>query len=883
MPEQEPKSVNLKDYQPPEYVIDKVELYFRLGEEETRVSSTLYCRKNPAGSNCETVPLVLDGEAELVSVSLDGRILYPGEYSSAEGSLTVYNVPEHFELTVETRLEPDKNTSLEGLYRSSGNFCTQCEAEGFRNITYYLDRPDVMAQFTTTIEADLSIPVLLSNGNLVKSGTLDNGRHFATWNDPFPKPCYLFALVAGNLVRIEDVHRTLSGRDVDLHIYVQEHNRDRCFHAMESLKKAMKWDEEVFGLEYDLDLYMIVAVDDFNMGAMENKGLNVFNSKYVLAKPETATDTDYARIEAVIAHEYFHNWTGNRVTCRDWFQLSLKEGLTVFRDQKFSADMTSRPVKRIQDVRMLRNAQFPEDNGPMAHSVRPESYIEINNFYTVTVYEKGAEVIRMIHTLLGPAGFRKGMDLYFDRHDGHAVTCEDFVQAMEDANKKDLKQFRLWYSQAGTPRLTVTSSYDDETLSFSLTISQSCPPTADQPVKKPMHIPLALGLLDKDGQGIPLKLRDGTEKFSQSVLDITEQEHTFIFEEVSSRPIPSLLRNFSAPVQLDYAYSDEELILLLAHDSDSFNRWEACQRLTTRLLIHLVQKESRGETGEIPEDFILLFKDLLCSADREDASFLALLLSLPSEKYIGEQMDVIDVDGIHRARQHLRTTLVKNLRSEFLTLYNKNIIEEPYRYDPVLAGRRELKNTCLAYLMLLDDEAVKDLCLGQFKQSDNMTDVQAAFQAIVHKPDSPERREVIASFYNTWKEDPLVLDSWFALQATAPLPGTLEEVKSLLNHPAFSIANPNRVRSLIGTFCSMNHICFHDKSGDGYRFLADQVLRLDAMNPQIASRMVAPLSRWQRFDANRRKLMTREIERILSRKDLSLDVYEIASKSLIQM
>lgn len=453
----------------------------------------------------------------------------------------------------------------------------------------------------------------------------------------------------------------------------------------------MKWDEEVFGLEYDLDLYMIVAVDDFNMGAMENKGLNVFNSKYVLAKPETATDVDYARIEAVIAHEYFHNWTGNRVTCRDWFQLSLKEGLTVFRDQEFSADMTSRPVKRIQDVSMLRNAQFPEDSGPMAHSIRPESYIEINNFYTVTVYEKGAEVIRMIHTLLGPAGFRMGMDLYFDRHDGHAVTCEDFVQAMEDANNKDLDQFRLWYSQAGTPKLTVSSSYDRETLSFSLTVSQACPPTPSQPVKKPMHIPLALGLLGKDGQEIPLKLRDGTEKLSQSVLDITDQEQTFIFEDVSSRPLPSLLRNFSAPVQLDYAYSDEELTLLLAHDSDPFNRWEACQRLTTRLLLSLVQKESRGETGEISEDFLLLFKDLLCSSDREDSSFLSLLLTLPSEKYIGEQLDVIDVDGIHRARQHLRTALASNLRSDFLTLYNENITEEPYRYDPLLAGRRELK------------------------------------------------------------------------------------------------------------------------------------------------------------------------------------------------
>ena len=883
MSDPKPQAIYLKNYLSPEYLIDAIHLHFSLGEKETAVVSTLQCRRNPAGSSKSSSPLVLDGEAELTALFLDGRSLTSEEYVLDEVSLTIQKVPDHFEIRIETRLKPDENTSLEGLYRSSGNFCTQCEAEGFRNITYYLDRPDVMACFSTTIEAAVSIPVLLSNGNLVASGSLDNGRHFATWQDPFPKPCYLFALVAGNLVRIEDVYRTRSGRDIDLHIYVQEHNSDRCFHAMESLKKAMAWDEEVFGLEYDLDLYMIVAVDDFNMGAMENKGLNVFNSKYVLAKPETATDVDYSRIEAVIAHEYFHNWTGNRVTCRDWFQLSLKEGLTVFRDQEFSADMTSRPVKRIQDVSVLRNAQFPEDSGPMAHSIRPESYIEINNFYTVTIYEKGAEVIRMMHTLLGAEGFRKGMDLYFSRRDGHAVTCEDFVSAMEDAGKTDLGQFRLWYSQAGIPKLTVAGEYDEKSAAYSLTVSQSCPPTPNQPEKKPMHIPLALGLLGEDGHDIPLKLQGDEGKFSGNVINITREKETFVFQDVPTRPVPSLLRHFSAPVHLEYAYSNDDLKLLLAKDSDAFSRWEACQRLTTHLLLDCVGRRAAGENMEISGDYVQIFKDLLHSAGTLDASFLVLLLTLPSEKYIGEQMDVINVDGIHAARQHLRHALVSNLQADFHELYEKNTREEPYRYDPVLAGRRALKNTCLSYLMQLDDSSIMDLCINQFEQSDNMTDVQAAFQAIVYKPDCPGRKEVIASFYKTWQEDSLVLDSWFALQAAAPLPGTLQEVKSLMDHPAFSMTNPNKVRSLIGSFCSINHVCFHDISGEGYRFLADQVLALDAMNPQIASRMIGPLSRWQRFDTGRQKLMTREIERILNRKNLSRDVYEMASRSLVRM
>lgn len=881
MGNQQPKTIYLKDYRPPDYLIDTVDLHFSLNDHETRVTSSLRCKKNPASINQKDVPLVLAGEANLIDISLDGISLTSEDYSLSDGSLAIKKVPENFGIKITTSLNPEANTSLEGLYRSSGNYCTQCEAEGFRNITYYLDRPDVMAKFTTTIEADVSIPVLLSNGNLVKRGPLDNGRHYATWQDPFPKPCYLFALVAGNLVRIEDRHTTPSGRNIDLHIYVQEHNKDRCFHAMESLKKAMRWDEEIFGLEYDLDLYMIVAVDDFNMGAMENKGLNVFNSKYVLAKPETATDEDYARIEAVIAHEYFHNWTGNRVTCRDWFQLSLKEGLTVFRDQEFSADMASRPVKRIKDVWLLRNNQFPEDSGPMAHSVRPDSYIEINNFYTVTVYEKGAEVIRMIYTLLGREGFRKGMDLYFQRHDGQAVTCEDFVRAMEDATGTDLNQFRYWYSQAGTPRLSVTYDYDQATHTCCLNVSQFCPPTPHQQKKKPLHIPLSLGLLTDDGKEIPIQLEGvpGGEA-TTIVLDVTQQEQSFIFKNVPSRPVPSLLRHFSAPVELDYNYSDRELRLLLAHDSDHFNRWEACQRITVGLLLKLVQKKSQGAELSVPGDFLSLFKELLLSSDQEDASLLSLFLTLPSEKYLGEQMDIIDVNAIHAARQYLRSVLAENLYNEFFELYRISTIDDPYRYDPLLAGRRTLKNTCLSYLMQLKDYEVMRICIRQFDNADNMSDVLAAFKAIVHKPDCPERKKVIASFYEKWKEDSLVLDNWFAIQATAPLSQTLQEIQLLGGHPAFSIKNPNKVRALIGSFCSMNHICFHDESGEGYSFLGDHVLELDKINPQIASRMVIPLSRWQRYDSSRQEIMCKELNRILDARDLSRDVYEVVSKSL---
>ncbi|MFH1216722.1 MAG: aminopeptidase N [Pseudomonadota bacterium] len=867
-----------EDYSPPLYLIDEVDLSFSLGDEQTLVISRLHCRRNGTNGH-EAPPLVLDGEElELLSVFLDNRKLKKNEYRLDEESLTILHPPEKFILEITTLIRPRNNTSLEGLYQSSGNFCTQCEAQGFRKITYFLDRPDVMSRYTTTIEADKSIPVLLANGNLVEKREAGGDRHYAKWHDPFPKPCYLFALVAGDLVRIEDTFTTASGRKVDLHIYAQSHNGDKCDHAMQSLKKAMRWDEQVFGLEYDLDLYMIVAVDDFNMGAMENKGLNVFNSKYVLARPETATDDDYAGIEGVIAHEYFHNWTGNRITCRDWFQLSLKEGLTVFRDQQFSADMTSGAVKRLHDVTMLRNFQFIEDGGPMAHPVRPDSYIEINNFYTVTVYEKGAELIRMMHTLLGADGFRRGMDLYFARHDGQAVTCDEFIRSMEDGGPIDLSQFRNWYSQAGTPEVRVTSSYDPQGGTCILEMRQSCPSTPGQKDKPSFHIPVAVGLLDGAGNDIPLSCQG--KQGETLVLDLTKSEQSFVFETIPDKPVPSLLRGFSAPVKLHYGYTEDELVFLLANDADPFCRWEAGQRLACRILLGLIDDIGNGAKLQLAENFITVFSDLLGQADKADPAFLAQLLALPSEKYLGEQLDVIDVEAIHQARLFVRRTLAEQLQELFAELYRNFSDTSPYRYDQQSAGRRSLKNVALSYLMQLNDPDVMDQCLRQFEQADNMTDVLAALQSIVHNPDCPERKGVLVSFYGQWQKDTLVLDKWFSLQATAPLPETLSEVKWLMRHPAFSIKNPNKVRSLIGAFCSGNQLCFHEKSGAGYTFLADRVLELNGMNPQIAARMVSPLSRWRRFDKDRQKLMKRELKRILDGENLSKDVYEVATKSL---
>jgi len=875
-----PKTVYLADYRPPPFLIEDVDLHFELAEDTTTVTATLGIRRNPAFAEAPQ-DLVLDGQAlELVCVAIDGNAIGGDRYRLDESSLTIRDVPDAFSLRTQANIHPGANTSLEGLYTSSGNFCTQCEAEGFRKITWFLDRPDVMSRYTTTIVADRDrYPVLLSNGNPVEEGALDGNRHWVKWQDPFRKPAYLFALVAGDLACVEDRFTTRSGREVALRIYVEKHNADKCGHAMASLKKAMRWDEDVYGLEYDLDIFMIVAVDDFNMGAMENKGLNVFNSKYVLAKPETATDGDFAGIEGVIAHEYFHNWTGNRVTCRDWFQLSLKEGLTVFRDQEFSADMTSAAVKRIQDVRVLRTHQFAEDAGPMAHPVRPDAYMEISNFYTVTIYNKGAEVIRMMHTLLGADGFRKGMDLYFQRHDGEAVTTEDFVKAMEDANGADLSRFRLWYSQAGTPTVRARGEYDASTRTYTLTLSQSTAPTPGQAHKEPFHIPLRVGLLDAAGADLALDVAgDAPAGASEVVLSLTANEQNFTFHGIPEAPVVSLARGFSAPVNVDAEHDDSVLAFLAGHDSDAFNRWDAAQEFATKTLMrHIEQHRAGGEPAPEPA-FLQSFSRTL-TEQRLDGALLAEALILPSESYLADRLPVIDVDAIHAARQGLRLRLAGEFEEDLRAVYRANLSNEAYRYDAESAGRRRLKNVCLAYLMALGDEESRAWCMSQFTQADNMTDVLAAF-ACFTDTDYPERGEAIEAFHARWKHDPLVLDKWFSLQAMSPLPGTLAAVEQLMGHPAFDLKNPNKVRALIGAFCNANQVRFHDPSGAGYRFLAERVMAIDAINPQVAARLMGGFSRWRKFDAARQGLMKIELERILATSRLSKDVYEIASKTL---
>jgi len=875
----QPKTILLKDYRPPAYLIEEVTLAVDLFEERARVCSRLVCRRN--SQTAPDVPLVLQGRSlVLKSVALDGVILGPDQYRLDEETLTIPAAPERFVLAVETELYPQNNTSLDGLYRSSGNFCTQCEAEGFRKITYFLDRPDVLARYEVIISAEQErYPVLLANGNRVEAGVLPEGRHYARWQDPFPKPSYLFAMVAGNLVKIADTFTTRSGRSVALEIYVQAHNRDKCDHALASLIKAMRWDEEAFGLEYDLDQYMIVAVDDFNMGAMENKGLNVFNSKYVLARPDTATDGDYEGIEAVIAHEYFHNWTGNRVTCRDWFQLSLKEGLTVFRDQQFTADQISAAVKRIHDVRLLRNVQFPEDNGPMAHPVRPDSFMEINNFYTVTIYEKGAEIIRMLHTLLGAELFRQGLALYLKRYDGQAATTDDFVRAMAEVSDRDLTQFKRWYTQAGTPRLAVQGEYDAQAQTYTLTLGQSTPPTAGQPEKEPLHIPVALALLDSRGEEIPLLCPERQAEAARGLFELRGAEESIRFNAVAEMPRLSILRNFSAPLKVDYACDAEELLFLFRHDQDPFNRWEAGQCLASRLLLGLVEDFRNNRSLQLDQRFVAACARLLEGEGGRDKAFLALLLTLPSEEYLAEQMEVVDVEAIHAARTFARQTLARALRPLWEQVHQANRVDGSYRYAPELAGQRALRNLCLAYLVNLEDDGAVQMALDQFAKSDNMTDQMAAFAALAHAA-RPERQQVIADFYQQWQGDSLVLDKWFAVQATAPLPETLAEVQALMAHPAFQLKNPNKVRALVGSFAAGNPLCFHESSGKGYRFLAEQILALDSLNPQTAARLAARLGRGARYDATRRDLMRAQLERIAARPTLSRDVYEVVSKSL---
>ena len=872
-----PHAIRREDYTPPPFLIDFIDLKVDLGKETTGVASRLAVRRNPASAD-KPADLVLDGKKlELVSILLDDQT--PTYETDAE-SLTIRNVPDRFVLNIDTNIRPQDNTELTGLYVSRDLYCTQCEAEGFRRITYFLDRPDVMSRYTTTIVADHALaPVLLSNGNLIASGDLGEGRRFAKWEDPFPKPSYLFALVAGRLESLDDKFVTRSGREVSLHIYVRPGDVKRCRHAMDSLKKSMKWDEDVYGLEYDLDIFMIVAVDDFNMGAMENKGLNVFNSKLVLADPETATDTDYHSIEAVIAHEYFHNWTGNRVTCQDWFQLSLKEGLTVFRDQQFSSDMGSAATQRIGDVRILRAGQFPEDASPMAHPVRPDSYIEINNFYTATVYSKGAEVVRMQHTLLGQENFRKGMDLYFQRHDGKAVTCDDFVQAMQDASGVDLTQFRRWYAQAGTPELQVDGSYDAAAKRYTMTVGQNLPPTAGQPEKQPMHIPFAIGLLDRAGRDLPLRLAgEPAVGAATRVLDIREAHEVFVFEDVPEAPVASLLRGFSAPVKLTAPRSDEELSFLMAHDGDSFARWEAGQQLAAKLILGMAEDRRAGRPMAVPDGFVNAVRRTL-DDQRLDRALIADAATLPSIAYLGELMGEIDIDGLWAAREHLKKTLAKRLSDRFAALYEANRLAGGYRFAAEDAGRRSLRNVCLQYLSTEEGRDARRRAALHFETAANMTDSIAGL-SVLTELGGIEGETALARFHDRWKNEALVLDKWFQIQASTPAADALERVQALTRHPSYDGRNPNRIRSLVLAFTNGNPVRFHDASGGGYKFLADQVIANDKFNPQIAARMVGPLGRWRRYDRKRQALMKAELERIAAEPGLSRDVFEIASKSL---
>ncbi|MBE87845.1 MAG: aminopeptidase N [Rhodospirillaceae bacterium] len=866
-----PRSIHLRDYRPPEFLIDKVFLDVTLGEASTIVDTRLQMRRNANAENPDAA-LTLDGAfLETLRVAVDGNTLDDSTFALSENTLKIKNLPASFVLETSVRIHPENNTTLEGLYKSDSIFCTQCEAQGFRRITWYLDRPDVLAHFKTRITADKAkYPVLLSNGNCIKKEERADGSHTAIWEDPYPKPCYLFALVAGNLGCLEENFQTASNREVKLQIFVEHGKEPRARHAMDSLINAMKWDEEKFGLEYDLDIYMIVAVSAFNMGAMENKGLNLFNDKYVLADAATATDTDYALIEGIIAHEYFHNWTGNRVTCRDWFQLSLKEGLTVFRDQQFSADMRSAAAQRISDVRALRSRQFQEDNGPLAHPIRPETYIEINNFYTATVYEKGAEVIRMMHTLLGEDGFRKGMDLYFQRHDGQAVTCDDFVSAMEDASGIDLGQFRLWYSQAGTPSVIVYDQYDTHNNRYTLNLTQETESTPGQPDKKPLHIPITFGLLDETGNDIESPERE-------QVLHLTKAEQQFVFDKVPKRPVSSLLRGFSAPIRLEWLDREpEELAFLMSYDSDPFNRWEASQSFTKLIVADTLAKDKTPTS--LIDQFIDALK-LVLNDQAIDPALAGDMLALASESDLAEQQRIIDVDAIHTARDNLFKEIARGLSEPLIEAYERCAVAEPYNHGTAQSAKRRLRNIALGYITSLANDEAYELARAQFEDATNMTDSMGALSAL-NDCETQMRETALDDFYCRWKDNSLVIDKWFTLQATSALPNTLSKVKSLMEHPSFSIKTPNRVRALIGAFCSANQLRFHAKDGSGYAFLSDQVARLNAINPQIAARLLAPLSRWRRFDTARQPLMQAALERILARDDVSRDVFEIASKTL---
>ncbi|EML0279294.1 aminopeptidase N [Vibrio parahaemolyticus] len=864
---QAPQAKYRKDYQAPSHTITDIDLTFDLYDNDTIVTAL-----SKVVQKGESTTLELDGEGlELRSVKVNGEDW--AHHEVKEASLVLSDLPAEFELEIITKIDPEANTALEGLYKSGGAFCTQCEAEGFRRITYYLDRPDVLAKYTTKVIADkATYPYLLSNGNRIAQGEAENGRHWVQWQDPHPKPAYLFALVAGDFDVLRDKYTTMSGRNVDLEIFVDKGNLDRAGHAMTSLINSMKWDEERFGLEYDLDIYMIVAVDFFNMGAMENKGLNIFNSKFVLANDQTATDRDYLGIEAVIGHEYFHNWTGNRVTCRDWFQLSLKEGLTVFRDQEFSSDLGSRAVNRIDNVRIIRGPQFAEDASPMSHPIRPDKVIEMNNFYTLTVYEKGSEVIRMYHTLLGEEGFQKGMKLYFERHDGTAATCEDFVSAMEDATGVDLKQFRLWYSQSGTPTLRVNSEYNGEAKTYALTVEQFTEATQDQAEKQALHIPFDIELYDSKGQVIPLIINGESV---HNVLDIKQDKQTFVFENVAEQPVPSLLREFSAPVKLEYDYSDAELIFLMKHATNDFARWDASQMLLAKYIRQNVTNVQTGSEVQLSEDLIDAFRGVLLDENLEPA-FIAQVFSLPSINEITGWYKQIDVDAVDTVLNSITVSLSAALEDELSATYH-TLKQAEYTIDHAAIGKRALRNQCLQFLAHTDKG--NTLVKAQYEAANNMTDTIAAMSA-ANSAQLECREELMADYSDKWKHDGLVMDKWFALQGTNPAEDALEKVKATMNHEAFSLKNPNRTRSLIGSFLAANPVRFHDKSGSGYQFAGEILRQLNDSNPQVASRMIDPLLKFRKYDEARQAMIRAELEKLKAMDNLAKDLFEKVTKAL---
>jgi aminopeptidase N len=879
---QSPETIYRADYKPPEFLIDTVDLRFDLDDRNTRVRSMLAMRRNDKAAT-DAPHLHLDGhQLTLIEIALDGSALIEGQdYLIDQAGLTVLKVPDSFVLELVTEIDPATNTELEGLYQSSGNFCTQCEPQGFRRITYFLDRPDVMARYSVKIVADLDrFPVLLSNGNLTNSGTSDDGRHWVRWEDPHPKPSYLFALVAGDLVNLKDSFTTASGRLVDLYVYVQAHNIDKCDHAMASLKKAMRWDEQEYDREYDLDVYMIVAVDDFNMGAMENKGLNIFNSKFVLADQASATDDDFMGVESVVAHEYFHNWTGNRITCRDWFQLSLKEGLTVFRDQEFTASLHSAAVKRIEDVRLLREHQFVEDAGPMAHPVRPDSYIEINNFYTVTVYEKGAEVIRMLRSLIGDEQYDAGVALYFDRHDGQAVTCDDFVVAMEDASGVDLTQFRRWYSQSGTPVLKVDSTYDADERSFTVTLTQSCGATPGQNKKLPFDIPIQIAMFAEDGTQLSLRAPEQpVDAPSQAdvTLRLTESQASYTFSDIDAAPILSVLRNFTAPVELDYVRSNSDYAFLMRYETDPFARWEAGQRLVCAQIERAMEVLPQAESVELDESLAIGLESLMTD-ERLDDSLRALSLKLPDMETVAANHKHIDIDAIGAASDWLMHALAQRLREQLEIAYATRSASEVFSIDGRAIGRRRLRNAALRYLAGIDTSWC-EVAQQQFQSANNMTDRVAAVTTLLDS-NASMADDVVEEFYQNWKTERLVVDKWFSIQARARDASVLDRVERLLEHPDFDLSNPNRARSLIGSFAAGNPRAFHCLDGRGYKFLSARILEMDSINPQVAARFCVPLTRWRRFDSHRQGLMCDALQRVLAKDGLSADVYEIASKAV---